>query len=323
MDEITGNGDIVISGFIFERIRWQQIISLINQHSKELLVGLLGDSVTTVLLTSNDFVVCDANLCTWTCAEYTSGNLNSYILVLEPDALLEKLGSFLKASFHGLGFGSMRYQELERLETSQVRFVAGQIHYWSRSKKRPSVRWGLNKMVHRRLPVSISRLYLIFLGLCNDTNTLIPVDTSSYGIPWAFQRLFGFHQLPSMLNIRHFWTDVTRMVVGVLDEVCDTVAAQSGHSTYTEKTYYTTEMATSQQFDRFHSALGEMKHESVAKCCAVSLLHCRHVAKIMFGHTATLHKEQEDLLHSILKNERHIIASLPKENVRFRRSGYS
>ena len=77
--------------------------------------------------------------------------------------LLDQLCSYLEVAFHGLGLGSLRYIELERMEFSWCMWNRSTVYYDILSEKKYSSQTKSGKPVEHKLPQSIARLYLLHL----------------------------------------------------------------------------------------------------------------------------------------------------------------
>ena len=312
-DVVTPIGDIVISGFVFPKTIWERLIYLWTSNCEDLLSSLFGQDIATTLITSDNFTVMDAKLLSWECGNFSSYSMKQKLLPGDHSLVLVQLASYLAMAFHGFGYGSMRYHELDVMEVDMIQFVDGRVWYWSSSRKRPSVRWGVNKLVNRRLPRICSRFYLIFLSVVESNGMVIPVSIEKFGIPWAMKELFGFSNAPKMLDIRHFWTEVTDIIMEPHFHSTSTFAAtQCGHSRGTHQKHYSTNMVVSAQFDCYHEGLGDCSDDKNSiQIKTLDLYHCRRVLTTLYGKGAVMYPQQKVLLERILSKKRSILACVP------------
>lgn len=63
----------------------------------------------------------------------------------------------------------------------------------------------------------------------------------------------------TMLDLRHFWTDISAYVFGLKTArgELDHIASQTGHSTKTHNVHYITDRPLDELFQIFHRSLGE------------------------------------------------------------------
>ncbi|CAJ1929803.1 unnamed protein product, partial [Cylindrotheca closterium] len=146
-DYVSQNGDVVVAGNKFNRDIWSKLI-------------LLDPSLSPKTNTTNGlyhFTIRDK--LDSTCFEFKKDH-----------AVMEKLDSLVQLMFHGIGFGAMRHSEIKEMEEcGRPRFFNGEIWYSAEGFKRSNVFRTSNGFVERRLPWSLSRLYLLYLLAKEET----------------------------------------------------------------------------------------------------------------------------------------------------------
>ena len=139
MVTVDETGSIAVDGFEIERHQWSRLISKILSRCEELLSSLLvGDDWR--IMVDRQTVLCVAADFSFTIpSQHGSGCLPTLQLKLPTDfSLLDQLCSVLEVAFHGLGLGSLRYIELERMEVSRCLWHRSTVYYDIFSEKKYS-----------------------------------------------------------------------------------------------------------------------------------------------------------------------------------------
>ena len=167
---------------------------------------------------------------------------------------------------HGIGFGTARNSEVLKLESTNFQFHSGHLWYWSSGNKCPSIRRISNKLIERRLPKSISRIFLLYHVILRNQNTtnnsIFSDEKSTFTMRWAAREVFEFHSEPGLLDIRHFWIDATEMIFNSNNSPFNKkiIAEQSGHSFITHKIHYITPQHAEARYQTFHEGIGDITY---------------------------------------------------------------
>ena len=271
MVTVDETGSIAVDGFEIERHQWSRLIPKILSRCEELFSSLLvGDDWR--IMVDRQIVLCVAADFSFTIpSQDGSGCLPTLQLKLPTDfALLDQLCSVLEVAFHGLGLGSLRYIELERMEVSRCLWHRSTVYYDIFSEKKYSTNTKSGKPVEHKLPHSIARVYLLYRYLVNpieEFSLALAVPrrrASNHSMRHAVAEIFCFSEVPDAVQVRHFWTSILNYLFpsgdlsGALYAEKD-VAESSGHASRTHQVKYSSHLPGGKEYlyRTLHYALGE------------------------------------------------------------------
>jgi hypothetical protein len=142
-----------------------------------------------------------------------------------PLDVLDRFTATIEMTFHGFGGGSARKAELEQPTMFNCIFSNDSVYYTLGTRKvfgHTSCRF---KEVERKLPVIISRFFVL-LRLLMQSNREIFEDSdisllltsrmkrSDYGVSHVIRDIFSFGTLPDLIQVRQFWAGVSNYVTG-------------------------------------------------------------------------------------------------------------
>ena len=177
-------------------------------------------------------------------------------------------------------------------------YLHGQIHYSSYGIKKGNWKAKQKLPVSRRLPKLVSRYCLIFL-LALERHQFMP--TRVLKPRWAAKHIFGLHEEPTMLDLRHLWTDILNIILGISTKTpnLSVAAFQCGHTTRVHSDRYVTDIATSEQFELFHQGIGDELPLSAAEA-QITIEDCFSALQKIYGKQAEFFSGQKELITAFL-----------------------
>jgi superfamily II DNA helicase RecQ len=302
MVTVDETGMIAVDGFEIERQQWSLLIPSILSKCKSLLTALLvGDDWQSILDLRNQVAVASGFTFTriLSCGRRLGVDLK---LRQGYDAsLFDQLCSYMELCFHGLGLGSMRYEEIQSLDGSRCLWHRSTVYFDVYGKKvyshKTKAATSSDNAIEHKLPPSVGRLYLVYKQIATQvenlgSSTAIPRRSASkHTMCCAMAEIFGFAEIPDAVQVRHFWTSILNFLFpdGNLGDALfaeEDVAERSGHSSSTHRVKYSSQLAGGMEFlyRRLHSALGEKgSSDAAAALCQSTLLAA---LRIFFGPDA-------------------------------------
>lgn len=190
----------------------------------------------------------------------------------------------------------------------EIFYLNGQIHYSSIGIKKGSWKAKQKLPVSRQLPKLVSRYCLFFLLALerydyNPSRNLKP--------RWAAKYDFKLHAEPTMLDLRHLWTDILNIVLGITSTNPNlyVAAVQCGHTTRTHSDRHVTDVATSEQFDLFHQGIVDPSPVSLAEA-RITLDNCLSELQKIHGRDNRFFSGQKEFITAFL-NVGHVHGTLP------------
>ena len=181
----------------------------------------------------------------------------------------------------------------------EIYFLHGQIHYSSSGRKKGNWKAMPRLPVARRLPKHVSRYCLFFLMALERLNFQ---PSRNLQPKWATRYIFNLHAEPTMLDLRHLWTDILNIVFGLTKPNTNLpiAAVQCGHTTSTHVQRYVTDFAATEHFDLFHRAIGDDIPLSADEA-KITLKDCLSALQNLCGKEAKFFSGQEDLISAFLE----------------------
>ena len=244
--------------------------------------------------------------------------------------LIDRCVAYLQLCFHGFGLGSMRLQELEKLEANFVLWHRSTVYYTYSSikvfshKTMPS---GLKKVQHK-LPMCIARAYLLFRVMVQrlhetlDSKLAVPSRCNkTFTMQEAIAEVFRLAQKPTATQIRQFWCSVVNIVFpsgDVSDRLMATgeAAEASGHTAGTHAKKYSSTLVDGKEylFQRYHASLGDMgaKPPNGSELTDISADNLKDTLRHFFGASASFTSDaQETLVSTAAFSKKHIHVDMP------------
>jgi DEAD/DEAH box helicase len=292
-------GNIIIDQHYFSFDIWStivpQTVGLLQKSIKELAIGQWWEEI--VDYTSNVSVEVDSENGDITlisvCPRWRPWNL----LSLDTFDLITAL---FEMAFHGFGGGSARMTELVKPTMFHCLYTNNAIYYSLTSLKVFNHVAKRFKQVQRKLPVIISRYYLLFRSLIQSSkclfeneeiNLLLPsrINRSIYGPRHVMRNFFKLASLPDMTQVRQFWAGVSNWVTGenspnnyiTSNEIG---ALKMGHTINTHSTTYASNKFNAEEphYNAYHEALGDPSYNSTTKKSDLSLLDLRNAMQLRY-----------------------------------------
>ena len=271
MVTVDETGSIAVDGFEIFREQWSRLVPNILSRCESILTSLLVGEDWRLVLDLNTLIsVADNFSFSISGKDESPSPMVSHLKQPVDFMLLDQLCSYLEVAFHGLGLGSLRYIELERMEVSRCIWHRSTVYYDIYSEKKYSSTTKSGKPVEHKLPQSIARLYLLHRHLVNpieEFSSALAVPrrrASNHSMRHAVAEIFCFSEVPDAVQVRHFWTSILNYLFpsgdlsGALYAEKD-VAESSGHASRTHQVKYSSNMPGGKEYlyRTLHHALGE------------------------------------------------------------------
>jgi superfamily II DNA helicase RecQ len=273
---ISYNGDIKVDSLTFKSSLWSSLIPRLNGMAYVILEGFFGDTLWQQFIESPQIMVRMEKKVKITC----ESGLETNDLVFEDvnELMLDKLTSMVELSFHGLGCGSLRKEELSRILDHQVSFRNGGFYYYSHTCKTPHVYTAKGKLIEHKLPGIMGRVSLLYRVILQHhipefkQNFIWFRPNRKYWMVDLVKEIFDLSTTPTALQVRHLWTGITNAVFpsgeGTHLVATEEVANMSGHSSKTHDMFYGSNIeggARELLYTKFHVAMGDVDTENTSK----------------------------------------------------------
>ncbi|CAJ1937051.1 unnamed protein product [Cylindrotheca closterium] len=269
-DNVSQNGDVVVSGSRYPKALWSQLIPKIRDRFQTLFCEILGANGNTLVSALLDPSVSLKTSFGSQWYHFEVGvQLNSTHFQFKRDyRVMEKIHCFVQLVFHGVGFGAMRHSEIKEMEDCAMpRFFNEQTGYSPMSGIKPTQ---------------------------------------------VAQDIFGLDHEPTMLDLRHVWTDITGFIFGstMSRGELDVIARQTGHSSTTHQSHYAIERPLDEMFRIFHKSLGEKSQKLLG--LFLEMKDVERAMKCVYGKGAMFLDGQEEFLRLVVANPgKNVHATIP------------
>ena len=275
MVSVDETGMIAVDGFEIEKELWSSTISLILARCEALLKEVIAGNDWHSVLDLTNHVSVDADF-SFSIKQPDGSHFTPNFALKEnfDITILDCLSSLMELSFHGLGLGSLRYAELERMEISRCIWHRSTVYFDVYTEKvfssQTKSKLSSQLPVEHKLPPSIARVFLLFrkivLPLVSFRSPMaVPTrEASKHTMCHAMAEIFGFSEVPDAVQVRQFWASILNIVFPGGDlsgALCAAkpVAETHGHAAETHMLRYSTLFTGGKEYlyRIFHTAIGE------------------------------------------------------------------
>ena len=244
------------------------------------------------------------------------------------DRDLEILSTIIRFIFHGLCCGSLRFTEIGRVRSSQVRVLdMSNLFFYSSSLKQYDSGHDPTRsdLVEHKVPPCFVFEVLLYdrirqiNGVGSDDSFVVSLAPAArYTLHDFVMEVLGLEKKMTLLELRHFWTTLCNIVFpegdsGVVVLTTDNLTArQSGHSGNTHSNRYGTVVLGGKElrFKIWHKALGWKESTSTMSPTAndtmtISLEHLQMTLRHIFGPQAEFRSESQRLMCWHITNSLH------------------
>jgi superfamily II DNA/RNA helicase len=334
LNTISPDGDIAVDGFEFPKLIWSKLIANVLKMCKNLLSKLLdGDKWAAVLDTRQPLsvVVYDYQNLDFKLTRADESIFHSTSIKVRQVydlADYDRLASYMALAFFGLGGGTTRGTEIDKVFLSHAKWHRNTVYYDTFTDKSASFRSQNSAVaVEHKVPSVLARCYLLFRLVAESENNLdlkklIPKRKESrLSLSDATTELFNFRVVPSVTQVRQFFTSVSDYLFpdsnwdGVLCANHD-VAEMSGHSATTHRASYSTALVNGREsvYRMFHRELGEDQCSGLASTSIeFSKPQLLRALRLLVGPDATFTCPEQERMVELVANSlsRHAHVGMP------------
>ena len=339
---IYENEDISVGRFLFKRIHYTNIIPRIMDRMDKLFgslyegmlwkrftdvtMGITVEQDTTVKYPRYIFHV--------SCESFpVTKIIHSTLLTVKDKNNHEypmlQLGSLVKLSLHGTGYGAMRMSELSEIDKFHLQWKDNTFYYYNCSNKKGSIKNINQKLIEHKLYCGIARRLLLYNRLCiiygyEEENIVMGFKASQKDVNalplQEFSEIMYLKDQCTAVAMRGMYTSLLNIVfpnspllaAGILSASTD-AAESAGHCLGTHDKHYNCNVGLEYSFRIWHEKLGApLQHKPYFTNRSVTVSEIENHLSCMYGDEGKfLSKEQRRLVENACNNtERHCFGGL-------------